>query len=58
MHAELGGELVHLRLVREAHLDRPEAAHGAAGRVVRVRDVGVEVGVRALVGAAPVDAAL
>ena len=33
---ERGGELVHLRLVREAALDGAEAAHRAAGRVVRV----------------------
>ena len=34
--AERVRELVHLRLVREAGLDGAEAAHGAAGRVVRV----------------------
>ena len=34
--AERGGELVHLRLGREARLDGAEAAHRAAGRVVRV----------------------
>jgi hypothetical protein len=33
---ERGGQLVHLRLVSEAALDGAEAAHRAAGRVVRV----------------------
>ena len=36
IEAELGGELVHLRLVREARLHGAEAAHRAAGRVVGV----------------------
>src|SRR3712207_8550464 len=36
VHAELSGQLVHLRLVGEADLHRPEAAHRAAGRVVGV----------------------
>ena len=39
------GQLVHLRLVREARLDRAEAAHGAAGRVVGVEGDGLDVDV-------------
>ena len=39
-------ELVHLRLVREAGLDGAEAAHGAAGRVVRVDARRLELRVR------------
>ena len=38
IHAELGREPVHLRLGAEARLHRAEAAHRAAGRVVRVHD--------------------
>ena len=48
---ERGRELVHLRLRREAGLHRAEAAHRAAGRVVRVHrepvDLDVVDGVRA-----------
>ena len=39
---ERGGELVHLRLVGEAGLHGAEAAHRAAGRVVRVGAVAVD----------------
>lgn len=45
VHAQLVGELVHLRLVGEARLDRAEAAHGAAGRVVAVERDGLDVDV-------------
>ena len=47
VHLQRGGELVHLRLVREAGLHRAEAAHRAARRVVGVDDVGVDPRVRA-----------
>ena len=40
---ERRGEPVHLRLAREAGLDGAEAAHRAAGRVVRVDDRSDEV---------------
>jgi hypothetical protein len=46
IHSQRGGELVHLRLVRERHLDGPEPAHRPAGRVVRVHHVGGQAGVR------------
>src|SRR5207244_12545001 len=42
---ERGGELVHLRLVREAGLDGTETAHRAAGRVVRVDTGALDQGV-------------
>ena len=45
------GELVHLRLVREARLHGAEAAHRAARRVVGVDDVGVDPRVRHVVRA-------
>ena len=48
---ERAGELVHLRLVREADLDGAEAAHRAAGRVVRVHDGALDQGVLHLVRA-------
>ena len=43
---ERRGELVHLGLAGEARLDGPEPAHRATGRVVRVDDGRLEVGVR------------
>lgn len=43
VQAESGRHLVHLRLVGEARLDRAEAAHGAAGRVVGVEGEGLDV---------------
>ncbi len=46
------GEPVHLRLGGEAGLDGAEAAHRAAGRVVRVDDRRLEPGIRDVVGAA------
>ena len=49
---ERRGELVHLRLAREAGLDGAEAAHRAARRVVRVDDRRLEPRVRHRVGAA------
>src|SRR6266540_1285624 len=44
--SDTGGEPVHLSLVREAHLDGPEAAHRSAGRVVRVHARSFDQGVR------------
>ena len=49
--AERGGELVHLRLVRERDLHGAEAAHRAARRVVRVGDERGQARVRHRVGA-------
>ncbi len=51
VHLQRGGELVHLRLVREAGLHGAEPAHRAARRVVGVDDVGVDPRVRHLVRA-------
>ena len=48
---ELGGEPVHLRLGGEAGLHGAEAAHGTAGRVVRVDDGAVDQRVVDPVGA-------
>ena len=48
--SERVGELVHLRLGREAGLDGAEAAHRAAGRVVRVDARRLDQGVGDLVG--------
>ncbi len=45
VHAQLRRELVHLGLVREAGLDGAEAAHRAAGRVVRVEGDRLDVDV-------------
>ena len=49
IHLQRRGELVHLRLVREAGLHGAEAAHRAARRVVGVDDVGVDQRVRHVV---------
>ena len=46
IHPQRRGELVHLRLVRVAVLDRAEPAHRPAGRVVGVHDQAVDRGVR------------
>ena len=49
VHAQCLGQPVHLRLVAEACLHRPEPAHRPAGRVVGVHHLPVELHVVALV---------
>ena len=44
IQSELRGQPVHLRLVRDGHLDGAEPAHGAARRVVGEHDAGVDLG--------------